>query len=144
MSACYTGNAQRAMKESFSLEYRVQKGLDCAMTQDCGFQIEVTQTGALTRYDDTGSGTLTVGMQHQLSPQQMTDLYLLLDEPGFFGFPARLPVENPRAGGGSVSVTYVAWPSKTSKSVLIMKGSPLPAEAWTFIDGLDSFFSSLE
>lgn len=130
------------MTASFSLDYRVHKGLDCAMVQDCGFQIDLAQTGALTRYEDTGDGTPTMSTQRALSQQQMNDLYQLLEETGFFHFPELLPTENPKAGAGSVSVTYTAWPSKTRKSVSIMKGGPLPQEARIFMSRLEAFFAS--
>ena len=142
MMACNMGSSQIQKTASFSLEYRLHKGLDCAMAQDCGFQIEISQTGALTRYEDTGAGTLTISAQRTLSQEQMNDLYQLLEETGFFRFPDLLPTENPKAGAGSVSVTYVAWPSKTSKSVLVMTGSSLPEEARVLMSRLDLFFSS--
>lgn len=145
MMACNMGNGTSPISTtaSFSLEYRVHKGLDCAMAQDCGYTIEIAQTGALTRYEDRGVETLTVSTQRLLSQERMNDLRRLLDETGFFGFPDLLPIDNPVAGGGSASVTYVAFPAETRKSVTMMKGSPLPAEADAFISRLDSFFVSV-
>ena len=140
LTACNMGSSQIPTTASFSLQYRVHKGLDCFMVQDCGYVIEIAQTGALTRSEDTGADTLAVSNERLLSPDQMNQLHQLLEETGFFDFPALLPTEDPRAGGGSVSVTYVAWPSKTSKTVDIMKGSPLPPEAWQFMSRMDSFF----
>ena len=140
MMACNMGNSPIPTSASFSLEYRVHKGLDCFMVQDCGYKIELAQTGALARYEDTGAESLAVSTERQLSQEQMNALHEILDETGFFNFPALLPTEDPRAGAGSVSVTYVAWPSKTSKFVEIMKGSPLPPEVWQFINRMDSFF----
>lgn len=142
MIACNVVGESVKSEPSFSLEYRVHRGLDCAMLQDCGFVIEVSQTGELTRYEDPGTGDLTKSRQRMLTQQDLNDLHQLLEETGFFDFPPLLPTEDPRAGGGSVLVTYTAWPEQTSRSVMIMQGSPLPEEATIFMSRLDLFFSS--
>jgi len=146
---CFTGlllgcnvvESQGQLKETFSFEYTLHKGLDCAMIHDCGYRIEVSQTGTLTRFDDPGTGTFTQTKERTLTPDAQSDLYRLLDETGFFQFPELLPTDDPRAGGGSVSVTYTTWPDREAKSVVIMKGSPLPEEAWTFMERLEAFFA---
>ncbi|HMB94338.1 MAG TPA: hypothetical protein VKP65_26050 [Rhodothermales bacterium] len=143
LMACKAGSPPAQMTPSFSLEYRVHKGLDCAMVPDCGYQIEVARTGALTHYEVGGSGELRESAQYTLSPSQMNDLYELLEETGFFDFPALLPQDNPTAGAGSVIVKYTPWPSGISTTVSIMKGSSLPEEAHTFMNRLESFFSAL-
>ena len=142
MMACNVAGGSDESDPTFSLEYRVRKGLDCAMIQDCGFVIEVSQIGELTRYEDPGTGDLTKSAQQTLAQQDLDDLHQLLEETGFFGFPPLLPTEDPRAGAGSVVVTYTAWPAQTSTSVSILKGSSLPEEAEVFMTRLESFFSS--
>ena len=140
MIACNMSSSPAPTTPTFSLEYRVTKGLDCAMVEDCGYKIEVAQTGALTHYKDTGTKPLVLSGQALLAPTQMDDLQKLLDETGFFDFPDLLPLDNPLAGAGSATVTYVEWPSRTRKTVRMMKGSPLPVEADLLISRLDSFF----
>jgi len=142
MIACNVVGESVKSEPLFSLEYRVHRGLDCAMLQDCGFVIEVSQTGELTRYEDPGTGDLTKSTQRMLTQQDLKDLQQLLEETGFFDFPSLLPTEDPRAGGGSVQVTYTAWPEQTNKSVMILKGRPLPEEATIFMSRLDLYFSS--
>ncbi len=141
--ACNVVGWRAKSERSFTLEYRVHKGLDCAMLHDCGFAFEVSQLGELTRYEDPGTGALTKTGHRMLTLEELDHLQQLLEETGFFDFPVLFPTEGARAGGGSVVVTYVEWPAQTRKSVMIMTSDPLPEAAHTFMSRLDAFFAPL-
>ncbi len=143
VTACNVVGWHARSERSFSLEYRVHKGLDCAMLHDCGFAFEVSQLGELTRYEDPGTGAFTTSGQRMLTKQELDDLQQLLEETGFFDFPELFPTEGARAGGGSVVVTYVEWPAQTRKSVMMMTSDPLPETARTFVSRIDAFFAPL-
>ena len=140
LTACNVIGSQTQKPIPFSLEYRLHRGLDCARTGDCGFLVEVTEEGGITRFEDTGSRDLTMSLEGTLSLADRDELLQLLNDTDFFSFPDLLPTEDPRAGGGTVSVLYIG--EETEKRVVIMKGSPLPGSAWHFMEQLETFFNT--
>lgn len=140
LAACNLAVFSSQPPASFSLDYHVYRGLDCASVQDCGYRVEVSQTGEAIRYDDPGTGAFIESGRQTLTEEQMEALAQLLQESGFFDFPPVLPEENPRIGGGLVTVTHVAWPAQTRTSVQLVRDAPLPASAQAFLEQLDAFF----
>ena len=140
LAACNLAIFSSQPPASFSLDYHVYKGLDCASVQDCGYRVEVAQTGEAIRYDDPGTGVFIESGRQTLTAEEMDALAKILQESGFFDFPPVLPEENPRIGGDLVTVTHVAWPAQTRTSVQLVRDAPLPEPAQALLEQLDAFF----
>ena len=71
---CHEENDDRG----YSFEYRLHHGLDCSQLSSCGFRIEITRTGVMQHFEETGSWVLTA--EKQLSLEESEALKALLDE----------------------------------------------------------------
>lgn len=137
------GDVTAVPDTSFTLTYRVHKGLDCFMVQDCGYAIEVASSGAAQRYQDAGTGELELQDERTAPASKLEEVTRLLNEASFLELPEQLPVYDEGAGGtppvmgaGSVTITLINDDTEERKSVHILKGNPLPEQVRQLLDTL--------
>ncbi len=125
--------------QGFRFSYRLQRGLDCSGTGDCGFLVEVSSAGEVVRYDLPGTGPPVLVAQGTLLPEERTALFELLRDNGFFELPTLVPEADPVAGGGTVLMAYDDPATGTSRQVRVMLGAGVPAAVRTMMDQVQAF-----
>lgn len=121
----------------FRFEYRLHKGVDCYMTKDCGFRIEIGHDGILTMWEDTGQ--LKQRTRAPFTEADRTELKKLLDEGGFFTYPDMVPNELSGRGRTTVTLTYVEEPGTSPVTIQAFLDEAL----FAFPEGFQSFEGEL-
>lgn len=117
--------------------YRMHNGLDCGMTADCGFLLELGHSDTLGYWRSTGVDSLI--SENEVDRAFRDSLTSLLDTGGFFRLPREIPDPASRRGMRTVTYTFRANPD----SIAVEKTAYLDETMFQFPDGFHIFDSSV-
>ena len=135
-------SADMSRDDTTTFQYKLHKGLDCGMIQDCGFVISIDDRDTLRYWKDTGR----LELQKEVTVTQEDKLVLadILNRLGFAALPQHVPHADSRRGARTITITSID-PAAGDKTVTIFADEteyPFPDSFLPLQQELEAFLLS--